>query len=156
MVPKTIIDTKRKEAVHKVFDCSEAVKWIRHAKYTLSSVVVDIEGGFYSWACFKSHQVAELALKALLRGAGVESFGHDLISLWKKAVNVCRLLKDLSDCITYLNKMYIPPRYPDAWAGETPPYESYTQRDANESYKCAELVIDKVEVCIHELCKDSY
>jgi len=138
-----------------MFDCGEAVKWVRHAKYTLDSVVADLEGGFYSWACFKSHQAAGLALKALLRGSGVESFGHDLISLWRRASEVCELLTDLSDCITYLNKMYIPPRYPDAWAGETPPYESYTRRDAEESRRCAGLIVNSVEVCVRELCEDT-
>ena len=94
-------------------------------------------------------------MKAALRGSGIESFGHDLISPWRKAVNICRLLVDVDECIAYLNKMYIPPRHPDAWAGETPPYESYTRRDADESYKCAKYIIERVDECIDEPCKDT-
>ncbi len=105
---------------------------------------------------FKAHQVAEFSLKALLRGAGIESFGHDLIVLWRKATEICKPLMDLHECITYLNKMYIPLRYPDAWSGETPPYESYTRRDADESCKCAEQIVKRVEECINEVCKETY
>ena len=72
-----------------MFDCSEAGRWMRQASYTIDSANLDANGGFYSWACFKSHQAAEYSLKALLRGFGAESFGHDLITLWREA-------KDLS------------------------------------------------------------
>lgn len=125
------------------------------ARYTMKSVVVDLEGGFYSWACFKSHQAAEFALKSILRGVGAESFGHDLISLWRDAAGICRLLNDLHECIATLNKMYIPPRYPDAWAGGSVPYESYTRRDAEEAMHCAGDVLKAVEVCLGEVCENT-
>jgi len=118
-----------------LFDCEEARRWILHSRYTLNSIRADFEGGFYSWACFKSHQAAEFALKSILRGSGLESFGHDLIGLWRSAREICTLLDSLHECIATLNKMYIPPRYPDAWAGGAVPYESYTKRDAEEAMK---------------------
>ena len=138
-----------------MFDCAEARRWLRQARYTLESMEADMRGGFYSWACFKGHQAAEYALKALLRGAGAESFGHDLLSLWGRAREICVALADLFECIAFLNKMYIPPRYPDAWAGESAPYESYTRRDAEESHRCARVIIGAVEECIREACTDS-
>ncbi len=138
-----------------MFDCAEARRWLRQAKYTLKAVKPDINGGFYSWACFKGHQAAEYALKALLRGAGLESFGHDLLILWSRAREICIGLNELHECIAFLNKMYIPPRYPDAWAGESIPYESYTRKDASESLRCTGEIIRVVEECIVEACENS-
>ena len=135
-----------------MFDCPEARRWLRQAKYTLRAIDADVEADFYSWACFKGHQAADYALKAVLRGAGVESFGHDLVALWVKAKRICPPLEGLRECIALLNKMYIPPRYPDAWAGESAPYESYTRRDAVESRECATLVLNAVKSCLEEVC----
>ena len=138
-----------------LFDCDEARRWLRQSGYTLESSRSDSRAGFYSWACFKAHQVAEYALKGLLRGVGLESFGHDLLKLWKDGKGVCKALENLHECIALLNKMYIPPRYPDAWAGESVPFESYTKRDAEESIRCAEQVLRAVKVCVDEVCKDT-
>ena len=133
-------------------DCDEALRWLRQARHTLESIRVDLEGGFYDWACFKSHQAAEFALKALLRAAGVESFGHNLLELWRRAARLCRELEPLYECIASLNKLYIPPRYPDAWAAGVAPYVSFTRRDAVEALGCAERVVEAVEVCIRGAC----
>ena len=138
-----------------MFDCEEAERWIRQAAYTLASARVDSDNGFHAWACFKSHQVAEYAIKALLRGAGLESFGHDLMGLWRKASRLCEGLAEMGECIAVLNKMYIPPRYPDAWAGGAVPFESYTRRDSEESISCAARILEAVEDCLGEACEAS-
>ena len=137
-----------------MIDCSEARRWLRQAEYTLESAKSDARHDFHAWSCFKSHQVAEYSLKAILRGVGVESFGHDLMELWRKASNICGNLKELRECIALLNKMYIPPRYPDAWAGEAVPFESYTERDSRESIECASKVLYTVKGCVVEWCED--
>jgi len=138
-----------------LLDCEETERWLKQARHTLESAKVDRDAGFYNWSCFKSHQVAEYALKGVLRGAGVASFGHDLVDLWRSARNLCRELNEMFECIALLNKMYIPPRYPDAWAGGTVPYESYTMRDAEDSISCAERVLSCIEKCLGVLCGDT-
>ncbi len=135
-----------------MLDCGEARRWIAQALYTLDSIRVDIEGGFYAWACFKAHQAAEYALKAVLRGAGAESFGHDLPSLWRGASRLCPGLSGLWECVALLNKMYIPPRYPDAWPGGGVPFESFTRRDALESLECASRIVGEARRCVGEAC----
>ena len=134
------------------FDCEEALRWLRQARHTLASIRVDLDAGFYDWACFKSHQAAESCFRALLRGAGVESFGHNLLEFWRRTSRLCRELEPLYECIAMLNKLYIPPRYPDAWAAGVAPYESFTRRDAVEALECAERVVRAVEVCIRGAC----
>ncbi len=138
-----------------MLDCDEARKWVKQALYTLDSGRVDASTGFHAWACFKAHQAAEYALKALLRAAGLESFGHDLLDLWRKAVKLCPGLETVYECITLLNKMYIPPRYPDAWAGPTAPYENYTERDSRESLECAKQVVEAAMACVVESCENT-
>jgi len=49
-------------------DVSEYERWTRSAVRTLESAERDAEHGDYNWACFKAHQAAEKALKALLWG----------------------------------------------------------------------------------------
>ena len=134
-------------------DCEEAERWLRQARYTLNSARVDARSGFHAWACFKAHQAAEFSLKGLLRGASVESFGHDLVELWRRAVKLCPRLEGLRECIALLNKMYIPPRYPDAWAGGAVPFESYTGRDSEEAIECAGRVFEAVRGCVLEVCE---
>ncbi len=136
-----------------MLDCEESLRWLRQAEYTLRSAESDEKLGFYAWACFKAHQVAEYALKAVLRGAGLESFGHDLLSLWGRAREVCGELGGLRECITLLNKMYIPTRYPDAWASPSAPYENYTRRDAESALECASRVYRAVLGCIRGVCE---
>ena len=137
-----------------MLDCPEARRWIRQAEYTIASARLDLQGGYYSWACFKAHQAGEYALKALLRASGLESFGHDLLRLWSRAKELCRGLERLRDCVALLNKMYIPPRYPDAWPGEAAPFESYTERDAVESISCAQQLLMEVKRCLEDACAE--
>ncbi len=118
------------------------------AKKTLELVDADVEYGGYSWACFKAQQAAEYALKALLLLYGEPLFTHDLSKLLGKASELCNeeAGEELKDCIYMLNKMYIPPRYPDAFP-EGAPWQHYTRKEALEAKKCAEKVIEWVEVC---------
>jgi HEPN domain-containing protein len=44
------------------------------------------------------------------------------------------------ECLLYLDKQYIPTRYPDAFA-EGAPMDYYTDRDAEACIKCAEAVL---------------
>lgn len=136
-----------------MIDCEEARRWLRQAVYTLRAVRADIDGGFHAWACFKSHQAAEYALKAVLRGAGLESFGHDLMDLWRKASKMCAGFESLKRCIAILNRLYVPPRYPDAWAGGSIPFENYTIEDSREAGECASSVVEAVRKCLVGLCE---
>ncbi len=138
-----------------MLDCEEALRWLRQAEYTLRSAEGDERLGFYAWACFKAHQVAEYALKAILRGVGLESFSPNLLTLWSRARGVCTELEGLGECVTLLNKMYIPTRYPDAWASPSAPYENYTGRDARSAIDCASRIYQVVSRCVRGACEDT-
>ena len=63
------------------FDRREYERWMGQAEYTIDAAKSDLKSQFYSWACFKCQQAAEYAIKALLRGVGLQAPGHSLLKL---------------------------------------------------------------------------
>ena len=118
---------------------------------TLELVDADIAYEGYSWACFKAHQAAEFALKAILYLVGSPAFGNDLTRLLKEAVKICgEPYRGVRVCVSMLDKMYIPPRYPDALP-EGAPWEHYTLEEAENAKECASKVIEWVKGCAARL-----
>ena len=124
----------------KPLDREEYRRWMDMARHTLLSAENDLRGGFYAWACFKAHQAAEYALKALLWGTGRPAYGHSLIKLASGLPSLESLHSDLA----VLDKYYTAPRYADAWA-EGSPYEYYTEEEAVDAIRRAKRVLEKVE-----------
>ncbi len=130
-----------------MLDVSEYRRWMSQATKTLELIDADIMYEGYSWACFKAQQAAEYAFKAILYLFGKPAFGHDLIMLARLVEEVCGTLpEDLWDCVYMLDKMYIPPRYPDAFP-EGAPWEHYSRKEALEAKKCASEIIEWVRRC---------
>ena len=128
-------------------DCDEYARWMRQAVHTLSSISADMGYGSYDWACFKAQQAAKLALKALLRAVGRPAFGHNLVQLYRDAQELCgRSSDELTLCVGYLDKLYVPPRYPDAFP-EGSPFERFTRQEAEMALRCAEAVVNWVSGC---------
>jgi len=130
-----------------MLDWKEYERWMSQAIKTLELIDADISFEGYSWACFKAHQAAEFALKALLYLAGSPSFGHDLTRLLHEASSICGdPSRRVRVCVSVLDKMYIPPRYPDALP-EGAPWEHYTLEEAENAKECASEIIRWVESC---------
>jgi len=125
-------------------DESEFVRWISFSKRTLDSARGDLERGDYNWACFKSQQAAEFALKALLRGLGMPSYGHSLSRLLLEVGRVFQCEDDVVQAAKTLDKYYVPTRYPNAWV-EGVPDEYYTRKDAEDAVRFAERIIFWIE-----------
>jgi len=124
-----------------LLDEDEFSRWLMMARRTLDSARGDLERDDYNWACFKSHQAAEYAVKALLRGVGETAHGHSVSNLVKKLSAV-----DFSEILEHakaLDKFYVPTRYPDAWP-EGIPVDYYTEKDAVEALMSAEKILDWV------------
>ncbi|BCU69953.1 HEPN domain-containing protein [Stygiolobus caldivivus] len=123
-----------------MLDTGEFDRWFKSGKLTLESARHDLGGGFYNWACFKAQQSAELAVKAYFYGIGQPKTGHTVSYL----LSLLNVPQDLVDKAKYLDKLYIPTRYPDAWQSETPQYY-YTKGEAEEAIKYAEEIINYIE-----------
>ncbi len=139
-----------------MLDTSEFERWIRSAKKTLESARVEIKIGAdtYNWVCFKAHQSAEKALKALLWGIGKPVIGYMLPRLLDRVIEELgvEVPEDVRDAIMTLNKYYIPTRYPDVWS-EGFPEEYFTRKDAVQAVRYAERIIDWVEELWRRLLK---
>jgi HEPN domain-containing protein len=136
-----------------LFDEAEYSRWIESARRTLLSARRDSEAGDYNWACFKAHQAAEKALKALLWGVGRPQIGHSLPRLLESVREMgIDVPEDIVEACIRLNKFYTPTRYPDAWS-EGIPEEYYSKREAEEAIQWASRVIEWVESVWRELLK---
>lgn len=123
-----------------MLDKEEYERWIVSAKQTLESARVDLNSEFYNWACFKSQQAAELAVKAYLYGIGQPKAGHSISYL----LSLLKAPQEIIDKAKYLDKLYIPTRYPDAWSSGSPSFY-YTKNEAEEAIKYAEDIIKFIE-----------
>jgi HEPN domain-containing protein len=135
-------------------DTSEYDRWLRSAYKTIDSARRDHESGFYNWACFKSHQAAEKAIKALLWGVGKPRAGHSLTYLLEhleRELDIEAPINIEQACIA-LDKYYIPTRYPDAWV-EGIPEDYFSEQDAIDAVEKALSIIRWVEETWRELLR---
>ena len=139
-----------------MLDWEEYDRWLRQARRTRELIDAGMEYEGYSQACFKAHQAAEYALKALLHLVGRPAHGRSLTVLHEHTASPCGggSQDELVECIKMLEKMYIPPRYPDAFPSGAP-YEHYTRREAERTRACALMVIERVEKCAESLRRGS-
>ncbi len=108
---------------------------------TLESARRDRVNGDYNWSCFKAHQAAEKALKALLLGLGSPRTGHSLIELGNSLRNMgVEVPADIYKALARLSKFYIPTRCPNSWS-EGAPEDYYTNSEAGEAIQFAEKII---------------
>ncbi|MEM1538377.1 MAG: HEPN domain-containing protein [Candidatus Nezhaarchaeales archaeon] len=128
-----------------MLDEKEYEKWFNTGRRNVSSAREDLGRGDYSWACFKAQQAAEVAVKALLHGLGLPAYGHSISRLLKglEAKGV-KIDDDLMYSAKSLDKLYVPTRYPNAWAEGTP-YDYYTKKDAENAINDAEKILQWVE-----------
>ena len=115
------------------------------ARKTLESARGDLERGDYNWACFKAQQSAEFSLKALHHGLSLLGHGYSLSRLLRELRDKgLESGEELIEHAKALDKLYVPTRYPNAWA-EGSPHEYYTRSDAEEAIRAAEEVLRWVE-----------
>ena len=127
----------------RLLDEEEFKRWFNTALGTVRSAEGDLERGDYNWACFKAHQSAEFAVKALLRRLGLGAYGHSVSALLTAAPLQLKALNVLQQAKT-LDKYYVPTRYPNAWA-EGSPADYYTREDAMQAIEYARSIIRWVE-----------
>ena len=124
------------------FDRDEWERYLKQGNHTLKSAISDMDEEDYDWACFKAQQAAELILKGFLRASGKIATGHSVIKLLQSIseLNIA-VSKEIESCCRELDKVYIPTRYPDAYAWGAP-MDYYSADNAIDSIKCAENVLN--------------
>ncbi len=133
-----------------MIDEEEYTRWMGQARHTLDSARGDLERGDYDWACFKAHQAAEYALKALLRGLGREAYGHSLHHLLSRLGEIGFEIGEIASEARRLDRHYLAARYPNQWV-EGMPREYYEEGDALKALEGAERIIGVVEGWLRRL-----
>ena len=124
---------------------NEASRWINSALNDLDSAEWDLQGRFYNYACFKSQQSAEKALKAFLYSRGLRRLlGHSTHDLLQECIQVDSSFEALRDDCTELDLHYLPSRYPNSLPCGVP-HLFYTKNKAEEVIACARRVLEKVK-----------
>ena len=115
----------------------QAEKDIEHAKKSL-------EMKDYSWSCFASQQAAEKAVKGLYDFLGGEGWGHMIVKLIKELPeDRISIEPSLLEKAVYLDKLYIPTRYPNGFESGAPA-DYYTRKESEEAIRHAEDILSFV------------
>ncbi len=116
----------------------EWLRYKRQADHTLASARRDLEAGDFDWACFKSQQSAEVAVKGYVRATREYVTGHSLMKLLVAVGS--EVPAEIVDCGRELDKVYIPSRYPDAYDAGAP-MDYYRTSDAEHAVDCAARIL---------------
>ncbi|MBA7645748.1 hypothetical protein ES703_53506 [subsurface metagenome] len=127
-----------------MFDTEEYNRWMNEANNTFKSAIVDKDNGFYNWCCFKCHQAAEFAIKALLYGLGSTPFGHSLTKMVSDLKNQKLNVSHISTSCKKLDLHYIPSRYPNAHPTGSP-FEYHDENIAEDALENATKILDFVK-----------
>lgn len=123
-----------------------ALKWLKQAEYDLKDAVKALEWESFNLACFLSQQAAEKALKAFLYFLGFEEIkGHSVGSLCELAGRHDLAFVELVSFAKWLDKFYIPTRYPDALPDLAIPSEVYDREDGERAIGKAKRIVDLVK-----------
>ena len=119
-----------------------SLDWLRQAEKDIEKARLDLEWGYYEWACFTSQQAAGNAIKSLFQPLHGEAWGHGTKALLENLPyeDSYQFMEDAK----LLDKFYIPTRYPNGLP-EGIPRDYFTRKEAEEAIKAA--------LKIYEWCK---
>ncbi|KPD32751.1 DNA-binding protein [Thermus scotoductus] len=118
---------------------NRAKDWLLQAERDLEMAEIARKAGRHEWACFAAQQAAEKAVKALHLHLGQEAWGHVVARLLKELP--LEVPQDLVEKARYLDGLYIPTRYPDAFP-EGPSAEHYGLLQSQEAVRYAREILE--------------
>ncbi|MFN4070833.1 MAG: HEPN domain-containing protein [Thermus caldifontis] len=118
---------------------NRAGDWLLQAEKDLEMAQIARKAGRHEWACFAAQQAAEKAVKALHLHLGQEAWGHVVARLLKELP--LEVPQGLVEKGRYLDGLYIPTRYPDAFP-EGPSAEHYGPLQSQEAVRYAREILE--------------
>lgn len=124
----------------------EAERWLNTAKEDIEAASILFNNERFSHACFLSQQAAEKAIKAVWFLADEEPWGHSILRLTEGLLNeeFKKQITGLGDSAAFLDKFYIPTRYPNGLPDLTPG-KVYLESDASLCIEKAQYIIKEIE-----------
>ena len=119
-------------------------KWLKFSDEDLRAADATLGEGVFSAACFHAQQAVEKAIKAiLLTKTGKVPKQHSILRLTEMSEDR-ELFEKHKENLEFLDKFYVPTRYPDALPGSLP--EGLPEReDAEKAVESAKEVVESVK-----------
>ncbi len=114
--------------------------WYEQGKRDRERALLDIQYGYYEWACFTLQQAAEKVIKALGLALGLTLWGHSLTEMLKLIGQRIPVPPEILDHARLLDLYYIPPRYPNGFASGKPA-DYFTEAQAQGALDAADHII---------------
>ncbi len=114
--------------------------WYEQGKRDRQRAEIDIQYGYYEWACFTLQQATEKFIKALGMSKGIILWGHSLTEMLKLIDPVVTVPEVILDYARLLDLYYIPPRYPNGFASGKPA-DYFTETQAREALNAADQIL---------------
>ena len=118
-----------------------AIDWMKQAERDLERARLDVEFGFYEWACFTAQQSAEKAVKAVFQKLKKSLRGHSLLKMFEELSVELEVPRNLFDYAKLLDRYYIEPRYPNSFPAGSP-YEFFDLKLAQQAYDSAREIVE--------------
>ena len=124
-----------------------AKRWLATARDDFKAAELLMKNKMFAHSCFLFRQSAEKALKAFWYLEGLDPWGHSILRLIKEFPQKRPFLSKLKYAAAFLDKFYIPTRYPNSLP-ELIPSQIYTQREAHSSRKEALKILESLKGAI--------
>jgi len=116
--------------------------WFRQAEADLRHARNSLKQGDFEWSCFAAHQAAEKALKAVFLKMGMDAWGHTITVLIGNLPKTADTPSEtLVNYARFLDKFYIPTRYPYGFESGAPT-DFYTSEEARNAIQQAEAILE--------------
>lgn len=124
----------------------EARRWLEQAEYDLKSAKTNFEAKIYSYTCFMCEQSAQKSLKAYLYFKGERYvWEHSILKLSERCGKYDSDFEKIKSIGAILDKYYLTTRYPDAIPPPAAPFESFTEKEAQDAINFATEILDLVK-----------
>ena len=114
--------------------------WYEQGKRDRERALLDIQYGYYEWACFTLQQSAGKVVKALGLALGLTLWGHSLTEMLKWIGQRIEVPPEILDDARLLDLYYIPPRYPNGFPSGKPA-DYFTETQAREALRAADRIL---------------
>lgn len=113
--------------------------WFEQGKRDLERARIDIEHGFFGWACFTSQQAGEKLLKAVALKQGLAVWGHSLTEITNILAQKIEIATSLREKAQILDLFYIASRCPNGFPSGKPA-DYFTEKQAKEAIDAADNI----------------
>ena len=114
--------------------------WYEQGKRDYQRALLDVEHGYYEWACFTAQQASEKVIKGLGLKLGITLLGHSLLEMMKILGSNISIDDTTFERVTLLDLYYIPARYPNGFASGKPA-DYFSEKQAREALHAADSII---------------